>query len=69
MCLREKDKVVRWGKLYEMVETGQKPNDKHGLVNWGLPFPSMGLMRVLRGPNKPREQKRFERNKEHVRKL
>lgn len=55
--MRKKDKVVRWGALYEMkVEIGKKPNDKHGLVNWGEPLPSIGPMRVLRGPNKLREQ-------------
>lgn len=55
--MRKKDKVVRWGALYEMkVEIEKKPNDKHGLVNWGEPLPSIGPMRVLRGPNKLREQ-------------
>lgn len=57
MCLRKKDKVVRWGELYELkVESGQNPNDKHGLVHWGLPLPSIGSV-VLRGPNQLREQK------------
>lgn len=57
MCLRKKDKVVRWGELYELkVESGQNPNDEHGLVTWGLPLPSIGSV-VLRGPNKLREQK------------
>lgn len=54
--MREKDRIVRWEKLDERMEIGQKPNDKHGLVKWGFPSPSMGLMRVLRGPNKPREK-------------
>lgn len=45
------------GELYELkVESGQNPNDKHGLVHWGLPLPSIGSV-VLRGPNQLREQK------------